>query len=391
MSQKKLLFLTLNTFSSTGGIEKVCRVAGKALAELAAEAGSRLMLFAMNDKPEHLLKNYIAPDLYFPFSGKKARFAFQAIKTGRTCDIVILSHVNLLSIGFLINLLSPKTKVVLIAHGIEVWKEFPFWKLRMLKAIDLILPVSHYTKQKMQSLYNLDSTKMQVVNNCLDPYLTKNDNAILTDELRSKLGLGKNEAILFTLTRLKSSEQYKGYDKVIMALPSILKKYPNVKYLIAGKYDQEEKERLDQLIVKLELSDKVIFAGFIKDDEIETYFSLADIYIMPSAGEGFGIVFIEALFYDKPVIAGNVDGSVDALNKGEFGLLVNPAKIEEITHAVETVFNNKTAFLPDEKAVEERFSFKTYKTNLSNVLKLNKMAISKENSFISSTKNLNGF
>jgi phosphatidyl-myo-inositol dimannoside synthase len=138
MSQKKLLFLTLNTFSSTGGIEKVCRVAGKALSELADETGYRFMLFAMNDRPEHLLNNYVAPDSYSSFSGQKARFAFQAVKYGRTCDIVILSHVNLLSIGFFIKLLSPKTKVVLIAHGIEVWKKFPFWKVNMLKAIDLL-------------------------------------------------------------------------------------------------------------------------------------------------------------------------------------------------------------------------------------------------------------
>jgi glycosyltransferase involved in cell wall biosynthesis len=99
------------------------------------------------------------------------------------------------------------------------------------------------------------------------------------------------------------------------------------------------------------------------------YFTMADIYIMPSTGEGFGIVFIEALFYGKPVIAGNVDGSVDALNGGNFGLLVNPLVNEEIVVALIKVLSDVPSYLPDDTAVLSKFGYSTYKSNLGQIVR----------------------
>ena len=65
---------------------------------------------------------------------------------------------------------------------------------------------------------------------------------------------------------------------------------------------------------------------------------------MPSEKEGFGIVFIEAMFYGKPVIAGNKDGSVDALCNGELGLLVDPGSVTEIATAIKKMLVNPAAF-----------------------------------------------
>ena len=88
------------------------------------------------------------------------------------------------------------------------------------------------------------------------------------------------------------------------------------------------------MIKKRGLQQQVIFTGFVPDEELADHFNLADIYIMPSEKEGFGIVFIEAMFYHKPVIAGNKDGSVDALLNGSLGLLVNPESLDEVTCAL---------------------------------------------------------
>lgn len=368
MLQKKALFLTLNTFSSTGGIEKVCCIAGKALHEIANEGGHRFQLYSMYDKPGDLIEKYLPKASFRPFSGNRVKFVKEAVSNGCKCDTVILSHINLLGIGFLIKMLSPKTKVFLLAHGIEVWKPLPLWKKLQLKKLDLILPVSEFTRQKMQSLYGISSQKMEVLNNCLDPFLEKKLIPAMAPGLKEKYGFGKADIVLFTLTRLKSSEQYKGYDKVIEALPAILKNYPHVKYLVAGKYDKEEKKRLDELITGLQLNNQLLFTGFLAEEEIEACFTLADVYIMPSSGEGFGIVFIEALFYGKPVIAGNRDGSVDALNNGQFGLLIDPFKKEEIIAAVGKILDNKAAYIPEEKEVTSKFGYETYKSNLERIV-----------------------
>jgi len=378
MLQKRLLFLTLNTFSSTGGIEKVCRIAGKALHDIAGGAGYDFEMYSMYDHPRQVIEKYVPRAVFEAFSGKRISFIKESVKTGRNSEVVILSHVNLLIVGFLIKLVSPKTKVCLIAHGIEVWRPFPAWKRRMLKKLDQVLPVSEFTCQKMISLYGLNPSKLTVLNNCLDPFLTRNIDSSLQGALKEEFGFEKDDVILFTLTRLKSSEQYKGYDRVIAALPAVLEKNSSVKYLIAGKYDDAEKKRLDELIQDLNLNDRVVFSGFAEDEQIEKLFTLSDVYVMPSSGEGFGIVFIEALFYGKPVVAGNADGSVDALDGGKLGLLVDPFNKEELIAAVEKILKKKRDYMPNPITVESKFGFSTYRNNFRTLLNVKELEAKKE-------------
>ena len=104
------------------------------------------------------------------------------------------------------------------------------------------------------------------------------------------------------------------------------------------------------------------------DEELAAHFSLADVYIMPSEKEGFGIVFIEAMYYNKPVIAGNKDGSTDALLNGKLGLLVNPESLEEVSAAIMKMMEHKEQYLPDRKLLMENFSYPVYKEKWREVL-----------------------
>jgi len=154
----------------------------------------------------------------------------------------------------------------------------------------------------------------------------------------------------------------------LYAIKELKDKYPLIKYLVVGKYDEAEKLRVDKIISELELQDNIIFTGFIPDEELAAHYSIADLYIMPSKKEGFGIVFIEAMYYGKPVIAGNKDGSVDALDNGKFGLLINPDDKQEITNAIIKVISNKTAFIPNLQEVMAKFSYPVYKEKLRGIL-----------------------
>jgi phosphatidyl-myo-inositol dimannoside synthase len=89
---------------------------------------------------------------------------------------------------------------------------------------------------------------------------------------------------------------------------------------------------------------------------------------MPSKKEGFGIVFIEAMYYNLPVIAGNKDGSVDALLNGKLGLLVDPDSQEEINNAIKKIINHEESFLPDHNLLMQNFSFGSYKNNLKGIM-----------------------
>ncbi len=367
--RNKILFLTLRVFSATGGIEKVCRILGKALYELGLQYGCIVNVYSMYGKTCNADDNAYFPQLMFRgFGADKIRFVFRSVAEGRRSKVVLLSHINLLVIGFLVKFFRPSVKLVLLAHGIEVWKPFPSWKKYMLRKCDLIMPVSHFTKEKMKSLYALPEERFAILNNCLDPFLELPLGTGKIISLLERYELKNENIILLTVSRMAGTEQYKGYDKVLQALPELVKVYPGLRYLLVGKYDASEKLRLDKIIIQLGLYDVVIFAGQIPDEELAAHFNLADIFIMPSEKEGFGIVFIEAMFYGIPVIAGNADGSVDALCNGELGLLVDPNNKAEIIAAVEKILEDRKGYLPDRLKLAEHFSYMSYKEKLNELL-----------------------
>src|SRR5262249_54390522 len=138
--------------------------------------------------------------------------------------------------------------------------------------------------------------------------------------------------VLMTVSRLASSEQYKGHDRVICALPKVLSQRPDSIYLIVG--DGDDRLRLQSLAVKCGVAENVQFTGFVPAEELPDYFRLADVFVMPSAGEGFGIVFLQAMATGVRVIAGNRDGSRDPLCDGTLGTLVDPENCEEMASAI---------------------------------------------------------
>lgn len=358
-----ILFLTLKVFSATGGIEKVCRIAGKAMYENAIEFNKRLLVMSMHDKQADSFDNpYFPSEIFRGFGARKIQFVLKALQEGARSDVVLLSHINLLSVGWLIKRVSPSTKVLIFCHGIEIWKELSPAKRSMLQRFDEILSVSKYTAAQVNKVQGIPASKCQVLNNCLDLFLTLPKNVVSNNSLKKKYGFAAHDTILFTLTRLASTERYKGYDKVLDAMKSL--QLPNLKYLIAGSCDAEEKALILQTIEEHGLSNNVVMAGFVADEELAAHFMMADMYVMPSSKEGFGIVFIEAMFYGLPVIAGNADGSVDALLNGELGILVDPKSAEAVKDAIEKVLANPEKFTPNWNLLDANFGYDVYKQRI---------------------------
>ena len=311
---------------------------------------------------------YFPTEIFRGFGASKMLFSQTAIAEGAQSRTVILSHINLLVIGWMIKKINPSIRLIMFAHGIEIWDKMGRFRRRMLDSCDIIFSVSNFTCEKIKEVHSIAGEKCKVLNNCLDPYLPLPSHPEKSERLLKKYWFEKNDPVLFTLTRLASSERYKGYDKVLEALVEIRKPYPNIRYLLAGSYDADEKKHLDLLIEDFGLSANVAIAGFVPDEELDEHFALADIYVMPSMKEGFGIVFIEAMYYGLPVIAGNKDGSVDALCNGELGVLVDPDDVDSIRDAIENILVNKKAYTPDRELLMERFSYDTYKRKLEELL-----------------------
>jgi glycosyltransferase involved in cell wall biosynthesis len=176
-----------------------------------------------------------------------------------------------------------------------------------------------------------------------------------------KYGFAVDDKVMFTLTRMDPTERYKGYDRVIDAMAETQNECPKLKYLLGGSFVEEEKKYIDEKIENLGLTGKVVFAGFISDEKLAEYFTLSDFYVMPSYNEGFGIVFIEALFYGLPVVGGNIDGTIDALDHGNFGILINPMDIGEISKSIVTLYQDEMNLKVDKLNVMAKFGYDAYK------------------------------
>ena len=131
-----------------------------------------------------------------------------------------------------------------------------------------------------------------------------------------------------TLVRFSGRERYKGVDEVIEVLPNLLQSFPDLVYMAAGS--GEDLPRLQRKAEAMGLSDRVFFPGQISEAEKVDYYNLADAFVMPGQGEGFGIVYLEAMACGVPVVGSVLDGSREALQDGRLGVLVNPRDLASV-------------------------------------------------------------
>jgi glycosyltransferase involved in cell wall biosynthesis len=243
-------------------------------------------------------------------------------------------------VGLLIRLTNPDCKIWLIAHGVEVWRPLGIIKKIFLKHCDKIICVSKFTKQQMIMRHNTSPSVCTVLNNAVDPFMNLPVTFYKPDHLLKRYNLTADNQIIYTLTRLASTEQYKGHDQVIKIISRLKKKFPDIKYILSGQYDHNEKTRINKLIAEYKVEQQIILTGFVPENELSDHFLLADLFVLPSKKEGFGIVFIEALACGLPVICGNVDGSIDAICDGELGNAVNPDDLNELERAITDYLTN---------------------------------------------------
>lgn len=364
-----ILFLYFQAFSFTGGIQKFNRSFLKALNEITEEQGLHLSAYSSHDTVTN-------PD-YFPakkltgFGRRRLTFTLASVAKGLFSKVVILGHINLGIIGCWIKRIKPSQKLVLIAHGIEVWQTQKRYKQQILELADEIWAVSQYTKEEMiRNNPFIQPEKVKVFPNTIDPYFKLPVTFDKPAYLQERYNIQPDAKVIIAVTRLVRTEKFKGYDLVFKVLGSLIEKGHNIVYILGGKWDAEEKARIDGLLKQYKINNHVILTGFIKDDELKDHYLLADAFVMPSKKEGFGIVFIEALACGLKVIAGNKDGSVDALLNGELGMLINPDDDTQLEAAIKTTLyhSNSQPQMLQQKVVNA-FGFNQYKQRLSERIK----------------------
>jgi glycosyltransferase involved in cell wall biosynthesis len=311
------VFVFIEVFECEGGIQSYVKDLFRAY--LALKEPLHAEVFLLRDSPS--CKNH--------FESERLRFHYfktSLPQLGRvnmtmallTCllrqrpDHVFCGHVNL---ALLVGMLCQPLRIpyTVMTHGKEVWQALPTLTKSSLQKATHIWTVSRYTRQMASAANNLDPAKVRVMPCAINgDYFTPGAKPTL---LLKRYGL-TGAKVLMTVARLWSGDIYKGVDVTIQALPQIACVFPEVKYLVIGRGNDQP--RLVQLALDLGVSDRVIFAGFVPTEELVAHYHLADAYIMPSQ-EGFGIVYLEAMACGVPVLSGDADGSADPLQDGKLG------------------------------------------------------------------------
>ncbi len=326
MGEKKLniLFFGTDVFGASGGIAEFNRHLVLAMRDIPRVGRIRVLLRNRSDVEAR------SPDgieLVDKSSRGVAAFvisALQCIHAG-PWDLVICGHRNLLPVAALTAKIAgaPLWQVL---HGIEAW-EPRRWRLR--NHIDLYLSVSRFTAQKHQAFSRIPASRYALLPNTFDG--RRFFPAPRIPALVDRLGLCERR-VLFTLARMDAAERYKGIDEVLECFPRLVADIPNLVYLIGG--EGNDRPRLETKARSLGVADRVIFTGFIPETEKADYYRLADLFVMPGWGEGFGIVYLESAACGVPVLGSTLDASAEVIQAAGIGEAVNPKNPEELKAAM---------------------------------------------------------
>lgn len=362
-----------NLFETKGGIQGYSLALVKAIQQNFPHGKYHLFVKHDSEIPAHFsspsTKIIVAGKISLPL--RTLFFAIQLVlgTIYTKPDLIITTHLNFAPVANLLKALFG-IPYYTVAHGIEAWNlETPRLKSALRKA-DKILAVSHYTRDRLIQEQNLDPQNILVLPNTFDQQ--KFNIAPKPDYLLKRHQLTTETKIILTVARLSASEQYKGFDQIIQSLPQIINAIPNIHYIIVGKGD--DRPRIEQLIQDLNLEDYVTLAGFIPDEELCDYYNLCDVFAMPSKGEGFGIVYLEAMACGKPCLGGNQDAAIDALCHGELGALVNPDDVVSITTTLVNILSGSypNSLLYSSQKLRAKvidiYGFEKFKQKLNSIL-----------------------
>ena len=353
--------------ASSGGIQRYTACLLRALQELLGRRNVRCLAIPKSTNA--------GVQGRFP-AGLKLRFGWQAVweSTRWKPDLIICTHLALGPIGKLLAQLGPRAYWIVV-HGIEAWVELPGWKSMALRRADRVIVTSAFSREQVVLRHHVDQNRISSLPCTLDETLLRIEPA--KDGVCARIPA--TQRLVITVARMAASERYKGHDVVLRCLPSVVAKIPNLTYVIVGGGD--DRPRLEGLAQELGLTEHVVFTGEVTDSELAALYHRSEVFLLPARtvidkskakGEGFGIVFLEAMAFGKPVIGPNYGAPVELIRHGETGLLVDPENPEAVAEALLSLLTNPDRAREMGKAgsewVKRHYSFGSFRERLQEIL-----------------------
>jgi phosphatidyl-myo-inositol dimannoside synthase len=297
-----------------------------------------------------------------PVRGRLA-YSFAALGMAqryRPIDIVFCGHLFMAPLAAITAKLL-HARLWVQVHGTEAWQDLSGLHRRSVEMATLVTSVSRYTRRRLLEWVGIEPARVKVLPNTVDSSFRPGPKP---GYLIKRHAAGEKK-VLVTVSRLAASEQQKGQDWVIRILPHVLLEHPETIYLIIG--DGDDRPRLEALAAEFAVAEKVRFVGQVTPEELPDYFRLADVFVMPSMCEGFGIAFLEAMASGIHVIGGNKDGSLDPLGDGVLGTAINPEDGKELASAICTALSTA----PGNVDRASRFKVRAFTEHLQTLVRLN--------------------
>ncbi|HYB61563.1 MAG TPA: glycosyltransferase family 4 protein [Methylomirabilota bacterium] len=321
---------------SAGGVQRAGRHVASVLARYAGERGWPTRFLSLNDPPGRQI--FSLAGAQYPIQGygrQKARFVLDAWRAAGSAQLVVALHVNLAPISAMMKWRAPRLRSVIFGHGVEVWSPLRVVRRRALAGADRVAAPSVDTLDHLALQQGVPRNKLVRLPWGLDPDW---EERLPTSSTLSPPDGYPTGRVILSVGRWSVAERYKGLDHLISVLPRLLSSAPDLSLVAIG--DGDDRPRLESLAANRGVSARVRFLTRVTQNELMSSYAHCTLFALPSRGEGFGFVFLEAMACGKPVIGGAHGGTPEVIENGASGILVPHADLDALQRAIESLLSD---------------------------------------------------
>jgi phosphatidyl-myo-inositol dimannoside synthase len=307
------------------GVSAVTRVYAEALTAQLGRGVGALEIWTLGDTPI----SAPAPRkgvVVRAASGSRLRFASFALRAGRvdSSTLVIVQHVHLLPVA--LPLMWRGARIVLQLHGVEAWKRLRVLERAGCRAAWKIAAVSAHTAARFRTANPQHAS--QPVEICPP--------GVPGIDIQGGAGVGAPYALI--VGRMASAERYKGHDVLLDIWAQVRRSVPDAQLVIVGGGD--DRDRLADKAMRLGLAHAVRFEGVVANDRLAALYRDAAVFVMPSANEGFGLVYVEAMLAGVPCVVA-AGAAEEIVEHGATGMVVAPGDAAALEQAIVRLLTNR--------------------------------------------------
>lgn len=354
--------------ASIGGVQLACRQTAAALGLIARDRKWPTAFLSLNDsRGDQTVRIGDTEVVFTGFARDKLRFFFGALSLVRKRPkVVFAGHPNLAPIVAIMKTVSPQTRTIIAAHGVEIWRPLSALRRKALRRADIVTAPSSDTMQKLASNQGVSGGRIRQLHWPLDPQL--HDLANGPAFPRAPAGFPKGHVVL-SVGRWAANERYKGADLLIQTVAGLASEFPDIQLVLAGPGD--DLPRLRNMVNAADQQRRIHFFPELSRQELAGCYAEADVFALPSTGEGFGLVFLEAMAFGKPVIGTRIGGIPDVVEDGVEGLLIEPT-VDDMARALRELLSNASCRCELGKRARQRverdFTFGRFQQELADII-----------------------